>query len=291
MPIFTGTGVALITPFDSRQQIDFQGLKCLLQHTSEGGVDYWVVQGTTGEPATTTAAEKKAILDFVRKNNPRKLPIVYGLGGNHTAEILQQIQTTDLSGVAAVLSVSPYYTKPSQAGIVAHFQAVADASPVPLILYNVPGRTASNLTAATTLRLAEHPNILGIKEASADLVQCMEIAARKPADFLLISGDDLLTLPMMAFGASGVISVLANALPQIFSRIVRAMADGKPEEASQSLFSLLPLNPLMYEEGNPVGVKELLRQMGICGNAVRLPLLAASEGLSERISVAADGIL
>ena len=280
---FTGTGVALVTPFQEDNTIDFQGLARLLQHLSEGNTDYWVVQGTTGESATTTEAEKTQLLHFIKEHNPKHLPLVYGIGGNDTAAVLHKIKTTDFAGVAAMLSVSPYYNKPSQRGIVAHFQAIADACPVPVLLYNVPGRTASNLTAQTTLQLAAHPNILGTKEASGDLVQCMEIARYKPADFLLISGDDLLTLPMMAFGAVGVISVMANAFPAVFKSMTDFALQQNFKAAAEELYKLLEINPLMYEEGNPVGIKEVLRQMGICGNIVRLPLLPATSALSEKI--------
>ena len=207
-----GTGVALVTPFYSDKTIDFVSLKKLLAHTALG-VDYYVVMGTTGESVTLSKEEKKEVLEFVRKHNPKKLPIVYGIGGNNTQQVVEEIESTNLRGVSALLSVSPYYNKPSQEGICQHFVRVANASPVPIILYNVPGRTASNLTAVTTLRLAKHKNIIGIKEASGNLEQCMNIAKGKPKDFMLISGDDLLTLPLYAVGGVGVISVLANALP------------------------------------------------------------------------------
>jgi 4-hydroxy-tetrahydrodipicolinate synthase len=190
-----GTGVALVTPMNEDGSIDFKGLKKLLSHTGKG-VDYYVVMGTTGEAAALNKSEKKAVLDFVLKNNKRNLPIVYGIGGNNTQNVLEEIIDTDLSGVTAILSVSPYYNKPSQEGIYHHFMAVANVSPVPVILYNVPGRTSSNLTADTTLRLAQLKNIIGIKEASVNLEQCMKIAKEKPKDFMLISGDDLLTLAL-----------------------------------------------------------------------------------------------
>ena len=207
-----GIGVALVTPFEANGEIDFPSLKKVLNHTS-GNVDYFVVMGTTGESVTLSKEEKKQVLDFVLKNNPRKLPIVYGIGGNNTAAVLEEIQQTDLSQVDALLSVSPAYNKPSQEGIIRHFYSLADQTPVPIILYNVPGRTASNLTAHTILRLAEHKKIVGVKEASGNLEQCMKIVKEKPSDFMLISGDDLLTLPIYAIGGVGVISVLANAYP------------------------------------------------------------------------------
>lgn len=280
-----GTGVALVTPFDSTGAIDYKSLKKLLTHTAKG-VDYYVVMGTTGESVTVSSAEKQEVLNFVKKNNTAKLPIVYGIGGNNTQAVLDTIRSTDLKGVDAILSVSPYYNKPSQEGIYQHFKAIADASPLPIILYNVPGRTASNLTAETTLRLAAHKNIIGIKEASGNLEQCMRIAKSMPKDFLLISGDDLLTVPLYAIGGKGVISVLANALPIPFKKMKEFAFAGNYAKASQYQFSLLEINGPMYEESNPVGIKQLLSELGICGNHVRLPLIPASEGLKKKISKA-----
>ena len=246
-------------------------------------MDYWVVMGTTGEAATLSAQEKQAILDFIKTHNPAQKPIMYGIGGNHTQEVLETLQHTNLEGVSAILSVSPYYNKPSQAGIIQHFTAIADASKLPIILYNVPARTSSNLKAETTLRLAEHKNIIATKEASGDLAQCMEIAKNAPQDFVLLSGDDLLAVPMIATGAKGVISVLANALPTQFSEMIRQALAGNFKEASQLLYGFLEINPLMYEESNPVGVKQILDFQGVCKNYVRLPLLPASESLQKRI--------
>ena len=278
-----GVGVALVTPFDANHQIDFGAFKALLEHTTKIGVDYWVVQGTTGESPTTSLEEKNSLLEFSKTNNPKNLPIVYGIGGNNTAHILETIKKTNFSGVCAILSASPYYNKPSQAGIIAHYEKIADASPVPVILYNVPGRTASNISAQTTLHLAKHPNIVAVKEASGNLLQCMEIAQHKPKDFLLISGDDMLTMPMISFGAEGVISVMANAF-EAFNQMSHLALEGKFSEASKKLFSLLALNDLMYIEGNPVGVKQALALMGVCSEEVRLPLLKASEELKKKIA-------
>lgn len=279
-----GTGVALVTPFDQDENIDFDGLKRLLQHTADGGVDYFVVQGTTGESVTTTAQEKKEILEFVINNNPKELPIVYGIGSNSTKLALDAIKETEFTGVDAILSVSPYYNKPSQAGIIAHYQKIADISPVPVILYNVPGRTSSNLTASTTLTLAQHPNIIGVKEASGDVEQAMHIATDKPDNFLIISGDDMLTLPLISVGAVGVISVLANAFPNNFRKSVYDALNGDFNSAIGEASKLLKINPMMYEESNPVGIKEVLKQMGICENYCRLPLLPASEPLTKKIA-------
>jgi 4-hydroxy-tetrahydrodipicolinate synthase len=271
-----------VTPFDNQGEIDFQALKKLLRHTSQG-VDYYVVMGTTGESATLSKEEKKEVLQFVIANNIKKLPIVYGIGGNHTQGVVDEIRSTNLTSVDALLSVSPYYNKPSQEGIYQHFVAVANASPIPIILYNVPGRTASNLTAETTLRLAKHKNIIGIKEASGSMEQCMKIAKEKTVDFLLISGDDMLTLSLYAIGGEGVISVLANAYPVTFKKIKEYMRTGKLNRAQQEQFKLLEINAPMYEEGNPVGLKHLLKTMNIGNGDVRLPLVAASSALQKKI--------
>lgn len=277
-----GVGVALVTPFHADESIDYKGLLRLLQHT-ENYVDYWVVHGTTGEAVTTTAQEKAEVLRFIKANNPKQVPIMYGLGGNNTMHILEEIKKIDFEGVGAILSVSPYYNKPSQSGIIKHYQAIADHSPVPVMLYNVPGRTSSNLSVETTLTLAKHPNILGIKEASGNIVQCMQIAKDKPKDFLLLSGDDILTVPSVSFGAVGVISVLANALPKEFCQMVRFALNGDYTNASILLYRFLALNDLMYAEGNPVGIKALLEIMGICGSYVRPPMDRVSSGLLEKI--------
>jgi 4-hydroxy-tetrahydrodipicolinate synthase len=284
-----GTGVALVTPFTETLEVDFKALKKLLAHTARG-VDYYVVMGTTGESPTCSPEEKKQILQFVKENNSKKLPVVYGIGGNNTQEVLNYIDHSDLKGVDAILSVSPYYNKPSQEGIYQHFKAVADRSPVPVVLYNVPGRTASNLTAETTLRLAGHSNIIGIKEASGNMEQCMRIAKYAPKDFLLISGDDMLTVPLYAVGAKGVISVLANAFPVVFKKMKEHAFNGNFGKASQEQFKILEINAPMYEEGNPVGVKFLLQQLGVCSEHVRMPLLSASGKLKEKIIAVNTGL-
>jgi 4-hydroxy-tetrahydrodipicolinate synthase len=277
-----GTGVALVTPFTENLAVDFKALKKLLNHTAKG-VDYFVVMGTTGESTTISASEKKSILQYIKENNTKKLPLVYGVGGNYTQQVVEAIRETDLRGVDALLSVSPYYNKPSQEGIYQHFVAVADVSSVPVILYNVPGRTASNITAETTLRLAAHPNIIGIKEASGNLEQCMRIVRDSPKGFMLISGDDLLTVPLYAIGAKGVISVLANAYPLAFNKIKTFSFSGNFEKATQEALRLLDINTLMYEEGNPVGLKALLEEMGICMHHVRMPMAPASASLTRKI--------
>lgn len=286
MKNLVGTGVALVTPFDQHGAIDYKSLKKLLRHTANGGVDYYVVMGTTGESATLSRDEKNEVLRFVLDNNPRKLPIVFGVGGNDTRHVLEDLQATDFSGVNAILSVCPYYNKPSQEGVVQHFLAVAEAAPVPLIIYNIPGRTGTNITAETMLRLAGHPRIAAVKEASGNLEQCMRIAHGKPKDFLLLSGDDMMTVPLYSIGARGVISVLANAFPRAFARMKKYALEGQFAKASREKFRLLELNPLMYAEGNPTGVKQLLSEMGICGPYTRLPMTPASETLREKIAEA-----
>ncbi len=278
-----GTGVALITPFTKDEQIDYPSLEKLIAYVSNHGVDYLVVLGTTGENATINRKDRQAILRFVCEHNPRSLPVVFGHGGNNTRELIDELKTYDLSGVTAILSVSPYYNKPSQEGIYRHYAALADVSPVPLLLYNVPGRTGSNILSSTTIRLSAHENIIGIKEASGSLEQALQIKEGTPDDFLLISGDDMLTLPIYSIGGTGVISVLANALPHVFQRIKDSFSSGNISEASKAASSLTEINPLMYEEANPVGLKALLSHMGLCDKVVRLPLIEASASLEKRI--------
>ena len=283
MNAFKGTGVALVTPFLEDQQVDFPSLERLINHVIAGGVDYLVALGTTGESATLTSSEKAKVLKACVEYNKGRVPLMLGLGGNATQKLIDEIEQTDFYGVAGILSVSPYYNKPTQEGIIAHYRALADASPVPLVLYNIPGRTMSNMTAATTLALSHHPNIVGIKEASGNLEQCMQIAASMPKDFLLLSGDDLLTKPIQSIGGTGVISVLANALPATF----KTLTEGEGVSSLHAAYSILKLNGLMYEEGNPVGIKNLLLHQGVIQtDQVRLPLLRASQGLSEKIRLA-----
>jgi 4-hydroxy-tetrahydrodipicolinate synthase len=278
-----GTGVALVTPFTATHEVDYAGWRNLLDFTIAGGVEYLVINGTTGESPTTTTAEKAELLRIAKEHVAGRVPLVYGIGSNDTAATEALLHSTDLGGITAILSASPAYNKPSQAGIVAHYQRLADAAPRPLLLYNVPGRTGSNMSADTTLKLAEHPNIIGIKEASGNVEQCLAILARKPADFLFLSGDDMLTVPLIACGAVGIITVLGNAFPQKFSDMTRAALTGDFAKAQQLLFDFVHLNPLMYEEGNPVGVKAALALHGVCSGEVRLPLVPASTGLLERI--------
>jgi len=278
-----GTGVALITPFDEKLQVDFEGLSKLLQLTVKEGVDYVVIHGTTGEAATTTLEEKKEVLAFVKAYNSKDMPIVYGLGGNNTKGVLKKIAATDFQGIDAVLTVSPYYNRPSQEGIYLHYKAIADACPVPIILYNVPARTGSNLEASTTLRLSEHPNIIGIKEASGNLIQCLAIAKGKPADFLLISGDDILTVPMIAIGAAGVISTLANGFPRQVCQMVQAALQHDYVKARAYQFRLLKLHELVSKGGNPAATKQILEALSVCKHYVRLPLAPVAAALKAQI--------
>ncbi len=280
---FHGLGIALITPFDKSLNVDYKSLKKVLHHVIKGGASYLVINGTTGESVTTTIEEKKEILDFVIDHNSSNLPIVYGIGGNNTQNILEIIKSTDLSNVDAILSISPYYNKPSQEGIYNHYVSIAEISPVPIILYNAPGRTGSNILPETTLKLSDHPNIIGIKEASGDLIQCMKIVKNKPDDFLLISGDDVLTMPMISLGAVGVISVLGNAFPGHFHKLIKYSVNNEYIKAHKFIFDLLDLDSLMYKECNPVGIKQLLSTMWMCDPYVRLPLIKASANLSEKI--------
>jgi 4-hydroxy-tetrahydrodipicolinate synthase len=281
----TGLGPALVTPFREDGTIDFQGLERLLHFTGPH-VDYFVVLGTTGEAPTLSFEERQLVFDFVADNNPWNHPLVIGIGGINTAEVVMQLRQMNLEKADAVLSVCPYYVKPTTQGLFQHFTTVADASPKPVLLYNVPGRTASNLSAETTLQLAWHPNIIGIKEASGDFEQILKIAAGKPKEFLLISGDDLLTPAMMSMGAVGVISVIANAFPEAFAKVVKQAGAGHFKASRENLFSLLTINSLMYKEGNPAGVKAALNLLNICKSNTRLPLAAASSALMAELEEA-----
>jgi 4-hydroxy-tetrahydrodipicolinate synthase len=283
---FKGVGVALITPFDEQNEIDYPGLKKLIDLVTEGDADYLVVQGTTGESPTVTSKEKQDILAFTIKNNPAGLPIVFGLGGNNTQAVLDSIKGMDFTGVDAILSVCPYYNKPTQKGIIAHFTAIADASPVPVLLYNVPGRTVTNINADTIVTLAAHPNIIGIKDAGGSIEQSMELAARVPEDFILLSGDDNLVTTMVSVGWHGVISVIGNAFPKEFTELTWHALEGRFKEAAKLQLAFLEFDTLLYIESNPVGIKKCLEIKGVCSSAVRLPLLKASEGLGEKLNAA-----
>lgn len=279
-----GAGVALVTPFYSDGTIDFEGLEKLIEHQISGGMDYLVSLGTTGEVATLSESERKAVWAFTSEKVAGRVPLVAGIGGNHTAEVVQQLRSFDTPGYAAVLSVSPYYNKPTQAGIYAHYKAVAGASPLPVIVYNVPGRTGSNVSAETTVRLANDiPNIVATKEASGSFEQFSKIMRDKPDDFLLISGDDPATLPMMALGAVGIISVVGNAFPAEVAALAKLCLANNYMEARGIHSKLIRIVELCFVEGNPAGVKAILHQLGICGSTVRLPLAAASAELDNTI--------
>ena len=284
-PKLSGTGVALVTPFNSDLSIDYNGLTALVNHCVDGNVDFLVVMGTTGESVTLSLEEKNTVLDCVKKANNNRLPIVLGIGGNNTDNVIQSFSSFDLSGVDAILSVSPAYNKPTQEGIYQHFKAVSEKSPLPIILYNVPGRTSSNMTAETTLRLAhDFDNIVAVKEASGDMEQIMEIIAKKPDDFLVLSGDDAITLPIILLGGKGVISVLGQALPNEFSSMVNFAIDGDVKSSNTIHYKILSFVKPLFVEGNPAGVKTLLNILGICQDEVRLPLVKSSKNLRKIIS-------
>lgn len=285
-PLFTGTGVALITPFRRQQEtVDFTKLEHLIEHIISSGVDYIVALGTTSEAATMTENERSAVQEFIVETVNGRCPIMLGLGGNNTLNVTDTINRTNFDGISGILSVAPYYNKPNQRGLLQHFHNIAEISPVPVILYNVPGRTGINLTADTTLTLAaECPNIIGIKEASGNLQQVMEILRRRPAGFRVISGDDSLTLPMIALGADGVISVIANALPKETSDMVRFALKGDLKKALPLHYRLLSLMNAIFEEGNPTGVKALLEAEGLITNILRLPLVKASKTLTNKLT-------
>ena len=279
-----GTGVALITPFHKDGRIDFKCFKKLIDRCIDGKVDYLVPLGTTGESATLSKDEKNAVTDFVTEVTDGRVPVVLGMGGNNTQELLQTLEDTDFSKIDAVLSVSPYYNRPSQRGIYQHYKMFASNCPVPVILYNVPARTGSNIDAEITLELAHDlKNIIGIKEASGNIEKAMKIIKNKPKDFLVISGDDVLALPIIACGGDGVISVFANAYPKDFSEMVRQALDGNFDKAKKLHYKMLDLMHAIFVDGNPSGVKGLLSLMGSCSEFVRLPLLPVSKSTMNRL--------
>jgi len=279
-----GTGVALVTPFKIDKSIDFEALIKLVEFQIDNGIDYLVVLGTTAESVALTDLEKDQVIDCVVKTNKKRLPLVLGIGGNNTGLVCQELQTRDLSDFSAVLSVSPFYNKPTQQGIYKHFEAVSKASPLPVILYNVPGRTASNMGAELIVKLAEDfKNIVAVKEASGDLVQGMEILRSAPDDFDVISGDDMTALSLVLAGGSGVISVIGEGMPAEFSQLINFGLESNVEKAFSLQFKLMPIIEMIFEEGNPAGIKSLLSHLNIAGLATRLPLLEASLDLNERI--------
>lgn len=279
-----GTGVALVTPFDKTGKIDFVALEQHLNRIIDGGINYLTLLGTTGEPPTMTKEEKSEILKFVKEKTVGRVSIVLGIGGNNTSAVVEEILNTDLSGIDSILSICPYYTKPSQRGIYAHFEAVAKASPLPVILYNVPGRTSKNIDPDTVIKLAnDFKNIVAIKEASGNMNQIMSILAKKPKDFCVISGDDSLAVPMISLGCVGVISVAANVVPVQFSKMIKSALEGDFAAAREIHFSLLELMNALFEDGSPSGAKAALNILGIMEENLRLPLVPVSPSVREKI--------
>lgn len=285
MQAFIGTGVALVTPFKKDFSVDTEALTKIVNYVIDGGVEYLVALGTTAETATLTTDEKELVIATIISANAGRLPLVLGVGGNNTAQVVEELKTRDFSGFAAILSVSPYYNKPTQEGIYQHFKAIADASPIPVIVYNVPGRTASNMLPATVVRLAnDFKNIIGIKEAAGDIVQAMKLIQNKPEGFLVISGDDMITLPMVLAGGSGVISVIGEGFPKEFSEIVRLGLNKKVDEAYKLHYLLADSIDMIFEQGNPAGIKEVFKTLGLSENVVRLPLVNVNEELALRLN-------
>ncbi|MBP6024253.1 4-hydroxy-tetrahydrodipicolinate synthase [Ferruginibacter sp.] len=279
----SGTGVALITPFDSNEAVDYDALGKLIDFDIENGVEYVITLGTTGETPTLTKQEKLDIVNFTYEKVNGRVPVVVGIGGNSTKEVIENLKSFPLEKATAVLSASPYYNKPSQEGIYQHYKALAAASPKPIILYNVPGRTGSNMTAETTLRLAKEKNIAGMKEASGNMVQCMHILRDRPEDFLLVSGDDHVAMPLIACGMDGVISVAANCFPKDFSEMIRLSLKGDFAAARPLHYKCLEGNDLLFAENNPAGVKAFLYELGIIKNVLRLPVVPLSDGIHQKV--------
>ncbi|WP_329806276.1 4-hydroxy-tetrahydrodipicolinate synthase [Flavobacterium facile] len=285
MQSLIGTGVALVTPFKKDFSVDTEALAKITNFVIEGGVEYLVILGTTAESATLNAEEKEVVIETIVAANNGRVPMVLGVGGNNTAKVVEELKTRDLSRFAAILSVSPYYNKPTQEGIYQHFKAVSEASPISIIVYNVPGRTASNMLPSTVVRLAnDFKNIIGIKEAAGDIVQAMKLIQTKPEGFLVISGDDMITLPMVLAGGAGVISVIGEGFPKEFSEMVRLGLNKKVTEAYKIHYKLADSIDMIFEQGNPAGIKEVFKHLGLSENTVRLPLVTVDENLSGRLS-------
>ena len=275
---FKGVGTAIVTPFHKDGAIDFKSFQRLIEFQIKGNINYIVALGTTGESVTLTKDEKTAVINFVVETVAGRVPVVMGLGGNNTREVVNNIKSNDFEGIDAILSVSPYYNKPQQRGLFLHYKAIADVSPVPVIVYNVPGRTGANITAETTLKIAKDiENVIGIKEASGNLCQCMQILKNRPKDFLVISGDDLLTLPLMSLGADGVISVVANAFPAEFSEMVQYCLKGNFKKAQENHYKLIDIIDALFAEGSPGGIKAVLEIKKLCSNYFRLPVVGVSK--------------
>ena len=285
MQSLIGTGVALVTPFKKDFSVDTEALTKITNHVIEGGVEYLVILGTTAESATLNTEEKEVVIQTIVAANKGRVPMVLGVGGNNTAKVVEELKTRDLSQFAALLSVSPYYNKPTQEGIYQHFKAVSEASPIPVIVYNVPGRTSSNMLPATVIRLAkDFKNIIGIKEAAGDILQAMKLIQTKPEGFLVISGDDMITLPMVLAGGAGVISVIGEGFPKEFSEMVRLGLNKKVDEAYKLHYKLADSIDMIFEQGNPAGIKEVFKHLGLSENTVRLPLVNVDENLSVRLA-------
>lgn len=278
-----GTGTALITPFNNDHSIDFDALSRIIEQQIAGGTNYFVMLGTTGESATLSNEEKSAVVSHIKKVNAGRLPLVLGVGGNNTSDLVEQLKSLDTDGLTAILSVSPYYNKPNQQGIIYHYTEVANASPLPIILYNVPGRTGSNMTASTQLTLAKHPNIVATKEASGNMEQVMSILKDKPADFLVISGDDALTFPIIACGGSGVISVINHIFPRTFSGMVKSALQGDIIAARAAHERVLESSIAIFADGSPGGIKTMLHEKQLCGTAVRPPLWQVNAQVDENL--------
>ena len=280
---FVGTGVALITPFNEDYSVDYKSLENIVEFTLSNGADFLVALGTTSEAPALTQEEKNEVLKTIIRTANGRCPIMLGMGGNNTMSLVDSIKNQDFTGIDGILSVVPYYNKPNQNGMKAHFKAVADNSPVPVVLYNVPGRVGVNLQSATCVELAQHPNIIAVKEASGNLQQIMEILRDKPSDFDVLSGDDGITQPMMALGAKGVISVAANGYPDVFCPMVTTMLNNEVETALLLHYKMLKMNNLIFADGNPAGIKALMAARGLCKNVLRLPLVPANESVQNAI--------
>ena len=284
MQKFVGTGVALVTPFKKDFSVDTEALKKIVNHVVDGGVEYLVVLGTTAESATLSNEEKEIVIDTIVKANNKRLPLVLGVGGNNTAKVIEEFKTRNFSDFDAILSVSPYYNKPTQEGIYQHFKAISEVSPLPIILYNVPGRTASNMLPSTVIRLAnDFKNVIAIKEAAGDIVQAMKLIQTKPEGFLVISGDDMITLPMVLAGGAGVISVIGEGFPKEFSEMVRLGLQKNVTEAFKIHYLLADAIDMIFEQGNPAGVKEIFKSLNLSENTVRLPLVNVNDDLASRL--------
>ncbi|WP_371393241.1 4-hydroxy-tetrahydrodipicolinate synthase [Tenacibaculum maritimum] len=284
MQKFIGTGVALVTPFNNDLSVDYDALIKLVEYNIENGTNYLVINGTTGESGTITEEEKQQIIETIIRVNNGRLPLVLGVGGNNTANVVKELTTRNLTGIDAILSVAPYYNKPTQEGFYEHFKRIALASPIPIILYNVPGRTAKNMLPSTTLRLArDFDNIIGVKEAGNNTQQYLTLLKDKPADFLVISGDDDLALGVVLAGGAGVISVIGQGFPKEFSKMIQLGLEGKNKEAYGIHYKLMDIIDYIFEENNPAGIKAVLDQIGIVSKEVRLPLVKVSAGLERKI--------